>query len=125
MAEDRRAALRTPAVFAVKKSFAGHISLCQAEDIGPFGITAPWADHLASGPPQIACDLLLANAVVGQRFELEDGVQIVRLRDPIEQPDRRESAGYQSMRWPPLRAARDQCHARSPVSRRASRQDTA
>jgi c-di-GMP-binding flagellar brake protein YcgR len=39
VAEDRRAALRTPAVFAVKKSFAGHTSLCQAEDIGPSGIT--------------------------------------------------------------------------------------
>jgi len=39
VAEDRRAALRTPAVFAVKKSFAGRISLCQAEDIGPSGIT--------------------------------------------------------------------------------------
>src|SRR5277367_2169580 len=36
---DRRQALRTPAVFAVKKAFAGRISLCQAEDIGPSGIT--------------------------------------------------------------------------------------
>jgi c-di-GMP-binding flagellar brake protein YcgR len=36
---DRRQALRTPAVFAVKKSFAGRISLCQAEDIGTSGIT--------------------------------------------------------------------------------------
>jgi c-di-GMP-binding flagellar brake protein YcgR len=39
VAADRRRALRTPAVFAVKKSFAGRISLCQAEDIGPTGIT--------------------------------------------------------------------------------------
>jgi hypothetical protein len=36
---DRRRALRTPAIFAVKKSFAGRISLCQAEDIGPSGMT--------------------------------------------------------------------------------------
>jgi hypothetical protein len=36
---DRRQALRTPAVFAVKKAFAGRISLCQAEDIGTSGIT--------------------------------------------------------------------------------------
>jgi PilZ domain len=36
---ERRRALRTPAVFAVKKAFAGRISLCQAEDIGPSGIT--------------------------------------------------------------------------------------
>jgi hypothetical protein len=36
---DRRAAERTPAVFAVKKSFGGRISLCQAEDIGTSGIT--------------------------------------------------------------------------------------
>jgi hypothetical protein len=36
---DRRQALRAPAVFAVKKSFAGQVSLCQAEDIGPSGIT--------------------------------------------------------------------------------------
>jgi hypothetical protein len=39
LAGDRRAGERTPAVFAVKKSFAGRISLCQAEDIGPSGIT--------------------------------------------------------------------------------------
>jgi hypothetical protein len=37
--QDRRRAQRTPAVFAVKKSFAGRVSLCQAEDIGPSGIT--------------------------------------------------------------------------------------
>jgi len=39
LAGDRRSAERTPAVFAVKKSFAGRISLCQAEDIGTSGIT--------------------------------------------------------------------------------------
>jgi hypothetical protein len=39
IARDRRAAERTPAVFAVKKAFAGRISLCQAEDIGTSGIT--------------------------------------------------------------------------------------
>ena len=39
MSKDRRVAERTPAVFAVKKSFAGRISLCQAEDIGPLGMT--------------------------------------------------------------------------------------
>ncbi len=38
MSAERRGALRTPAVFAVKKSFAGSVSLCQAEDIGPSGI---------------------------------------------------------------------------------------
>ena len=38
-AGDRRQTLRAPAVFAVKKSFAGRISLCQAEDIGPSGMT--------------------------------------------------------------------------------------
>jgi hypothetical protein len=36
---DRRGATRTPAVFAVKKAFAGRISLCQAEEIGTSGIT--------------------------------------------------------------------------------------
>jgi hypothetical protein len=36
---DRRGVERTPAVFAVKKSFAGRISLCQAEDIGTSGMT--------------------------------------------------------------------------------------
>jgi hypothetical protein len=36
---DRRVSERTPAVFAVKKAFAGRISLCQAEDIGTSGIT--------------------------------------------------------------------------------------
>jgi hypothetical protein len=39
LAIDRRSSARTPAVFAVKKSFAGRVSLCQAEDIGPLGIT--------------------------------------------------------------------------------------
>ena len=39
MVRDRRGAERTPAVFAVKKSFAGRISLCQAEDIGTTGMT--------------------------------------------------------------------------------------
>jgi len=39
LARDRRLVERTPAVFAVKKSFAGRISLCQAEDIGTTGIT--------------------------------------------------------------------------------------
>jgi hypothetical protein len=39
LAGDRRSSERTPAVFAVKKSFAGRISLCQAEDIGTSGIT--------------------------------------------------------------------------------------
>jgi hypothetical protein len=36
---DRRRAARTPAVFAVKKAFAGRVSLCQAEEIGPGGMT--------------------------------------------------------------------------------------
>jgi hypothetical protein len=39
IAGERRVAERTPAVFAVKKSFAGRISLCQAEEIGPSGMT--------------------------------------------------------------------------------------
>jgi hypothetical protein len=39
-AGDRRRALRIPAVFAVKKALAaGGVQLCQAEDIGPAGIT--------------------------------------------------------------------------------------
>jgi hypothetical protein len=36
---DRRSVERVPAVFAVKKSIAGHVQLCQAEDIGTAGIT--------------------------------------------------------------------------------------
>lgn len=39
LARDRRISERTPAVFAVKKAFAGRVSLCQAEDIGTSGIT--------------------------------------------------------------------------------------
>jgi c-di-GMP-binding flagellar brake protein YcgR len=39
VSRDRRVAERTPAVFAVKKSFGGRISLCQAEDIGTTGMT--------------------------------------------------------------------------------------
>lgn len=36
---DRRGTPRTPAVFAVKKSLAGTVQLCQAEDIAPGGMT--------------------------------------------------------------------------------------
>lgn len=36
---DRRQALRIPAVFAVKKALPTGVQLCQAEDIGPAGIT--------------------------------------------------------------------------------------
>ena len=36
---DRRGTPRTPAVFAVKKSLAGAVQLCQAEDIAPGGMT--------------------------------------------------------------------------------------
>jgi c-di-GMP-binding flagellar brake protein YcgR len=38
-ARDRREAERVPAVFAVKKSVAGAVQLCQAEDIALAGIT--------------------------------------------------------------------------------------
>jgi hypothetical protein len=36
---DRRRSLRIPATFAVKQSAGGQVQLCQAEDIGPGGIT--------------------------------------------------------------------------------------
>jgi hypothetical protein len=36
---DRREALRVPSVFAVKCLAGGRIQLCQAEDIGPAGMT--------------------------------------------------------------------------------------
>jgi hypothetical protein len=39
VSHDRRGSERTPAVFAVKKAFAGRISLCQAEEVGTSGIT--------------------------------------------------------------------------------------
>jgi hypothetical protein len=40
LAADRRRAPRSPAVFAVKNAAAGgRIQLCQAEDIGPAGMT--------------------------------------------------------------------------------------
>ena len=51
IARDRRAAERTPAVFAVKKSFAGRISLCQAEDIGTTGITIRRPRGRTDDPP--------------------------------------------------------------------------
>jgi hypothetical protein len=38
-AEDRRRSLRIPATFAVRQSSEGGVQLCQAEDIGPGGIT--------------------------------------------------------------------------------------
>jgi hypothetical protein len=67
LAEDRRGASRTPAVFAVVKSFAGRISLCQAEDIGPSGMTIrrPRGTNV---PPR--AEVTLAFALPGSREEI-------------------------------------------------------
>ena len=39
IARDRRTAPRVAATFAVKQSAGGRVSLCQAEEIGPGGLT--------------------------------------------------------------------------------------
>jgi hypothetical protein len=65
--EDRRQALRTPAVFAVKNSLAGRIQLCQAEDIGPSGITIR-RPRGTTVPP--STELALAFALPGSKEEI-------------------------------------------------------
>ena len=73
MTADRRRALRTPAVFAVKKSFAGRISLCQAEDIGPSGITIR-RPHGTTVPP---------SAEVALSFSLPGSVEEIAARGVV------------------------------------------
>jgi hypothetical protein len=66
-AEDRRRAPRIPAVFAVKKSAPGRAQLCQAEDIGPAGMTIKRPKGL-SVPPRTS--ISLAFALPGSREEI-------------------------------------------------------
>jgi PilZ domain len=68
LSEDRRQALRAPAVFAVKESIAGHIQLCQAEDIGPSGITIRRPRGGTTIPPRT--ELSLSFALPGSREEI-------------------------------------------------------
>ena len=100
---DRRRALRTPAVFAVKKSFAGRISLCQAEDIGPEGITirrprgasvptraeVALAFSLPGSAEEIAARGVVVNDGVAGSFR-RTGVRFIALRPDHE----RLIAGY-------------------------------
>ena len=69
VAGDRRQNLRVPAVFAVKQAVAaaGRIQLCQAEDIGPAGITIrrPRGRGLES-----RTEVALAFALPGSREEI-------------------------------------------------------
>jgi hypothetical protein len=64
---DRRASARVPAVFAVKKSLAGSIQLCQAEDIGPAGITIRRPRGSSVRP---ATEIALAFALPGSGEEI-------------------------------------------------------
>jgi hypothetical protein len=64
---DRRQALRVPAVFAVKESLAGRIELCQAEDIGPAGITIR---RPSGGRVSPATEIALAFALPGSAEEI-------------------------------------------------------
>lgn len=64
---DRRASARTPAVFAVKKSLAGRVQLCQAEDITPGGITIRRPRGLSMRP---ATEVSLAFALPGSQEEI-------------------------------------------------------
>jgi hypothetical protein len=103
ISQDRRQALRAPAVFAVKKSFAGRVQLCQAEDIGPSGITirrprgtlvAPFSEvSLAFALPgsheEIAARGVVVNDDVSGGFR-RTGVRFIALRPDHE----RLIAGY-------------------------------
>ena len=74
IAEDRRQALRTPAVFAVKKSFAGRVQLCQAEDIGPAGITIKRPRGTSVQP---RTEVALSFALPGSREEIAARGEVV------------------------------------------------
>jgi c-di-GMP-binding flagellar brake protein YcgR len=103
LAEDRRGASRTPAVFAVKKSFAGRVSLCQAEDIGPSGMTirsprgtnvpahaeVTLAFALPGHPEEIAAKGVVINDGASGSFR-RTGVRFIALRPEHE----RLIAGY-------------------------------
>jgi hypothetical protein len=103
VAGDRRGTERTPAVFAVKKSFAGRVSLCQAEDIGTSGITirrprgtiVPASAEVAlqfslpGSPEEIAARGVVVNDDVEGGFR-RTGVRFIALRPDHE----RLIAGY-------------------------------
>jgi len=64
---DRRQSQRIPAVFAVKESAAGYVQLCQAEDIGPAGITIRRPRGLSVQPQT---EIALAFALPGSDEEI-------------------------------------------------------
>jgi len=66
-AEERRQAERVPAVFAVKKAIGKNVQLCQAEDIGPSGITIRRPKGTIDPP---ATEISLAFALPGSREEI-------------------------------------------------------
>jgi c-di-GMP-binding flagellar brake protein YcgR len=67
VSRDRRKALRIPATFAVKNLAEGHVQLCQAEDIGPGGITMKSPRDVAYPPRTMVA---LAFALPGTNQEI-------------------------------------------------------
>ena len=63
-----------PAVFAVKKSLAGRVQLCQAEDIGPAGITIRRPRGVTVQP---RTEVALAFALPGSREEIAARGEVV------------------------------------------------
>ena len=66
-ARDRRSTKRVPAVFAVRECLAGSIQLCQAEDIGPGGMTIRRPQGFSIRP---ATEVALAFALPGSGEEI-------------------------------------------------------
>ena len=64
---DRRETLRIPATFAVKNSAQGQIQLCQAEDIGPGGLTMKRPRDVSFAP---RTTVALAFALPGTKEEI-------------------------------------------------------
>src|SRR3954468_9736762 len=111
-ASDRRASARTPAVFAVKKSIAGYVQLCQAEDINPGGITIRRPRGVSVRPET---EIVLSFALPGSREEI--AAQGVVTNDGVVGSFRRTGVRFLALRPEHVQLIAGYCRAQ-PRSRR-------
>jgi hypothetical protein len=113
IAEDRRHALRIPAVFAVKKSVAGRIQLCQAEDIGPAGITIRRPRGTSVQP---ATEISLSFALPGSHEEIAAKGEVVN--DIVAGGFRRTGIRFLALRPEHTQLIAAYCRSHPPRARR-------
>jgi hypothetical protein len=106
-AGDRRGQPRTPAVFAVKKSLAGAIQLCQAEDIALGGITILRPRGVSVLP---STEVSLAFALPGSEEEI--AAQGVVTNDAVAGGFRRTGVRFIALRPDHARLIAGYCRAR-------------